>query len=121
MAQNPIPFIIHRPGSDPEPPPGLSSHGQRIWREVLAEFEILDAARLELLRQAGEAIDRAEALIARDGLTTVNPETGAIKAHPAIVLEMSARALGVRLLRQLGVLDPPKRDRPGRPPGQGAA
>ncbi len=123
MAQNPFQIAVLRPGSEPQPPAGLGSHGERLWRDVLVEFDISDAPKLELLQQAAESLDRAEALKAeaeRDGLTIVSAESGATRSHPALTQEAVFRSLVVKFLGRLGVLDEPKRG-PGRPPGKGAA
>ena len=47
-------------GTRPEPPAGFGSHGVALWRTITAEYVIDDAAGLEILRGACEAIDRAE-------------------------------------------------------------
>jgi hypothetical protein len=89
---------------------------------VLLEFDLEDAASLAVLRHAAEAEDRAEGLkaeVVRDGLTVAAP--GGPKAHPALQAEAVARNLVIRSLARLGILDEARRDRPGRPPGRGAA
>jgi hypothetical protein len=60
-------------------------------------------------------MDRAESLRLRvlaDGELIASPQGS--KANPLIALELQARALGMRLLGRLGILDGEKR-RPGRP------
>ena len=55
----------------PPAPQRLGTHGRRLWRDVLAEYE-LSAPELALLEVAGHAVDRqleAEALIDKEGLT----------------------------------------------------
>jgi hypothetical protein len=45
-----------------QPPRDLGQHGLVLWREILAEFDIKDRAGLELLCNACQCLDRAEAL-----------------------------------------------------------
>ena len=52
------------------PPRELGQHGRKLWDEVQAAYGITDRGGVELLAQACQAADRAEALaeaIARDG------------------------------------------------------
>ena len=72
----------------------------------------------ELLAQACQAADRAEALaaaIARDG-TVVYGESGSPKSHPAVKDELACRAFVVRTLERLGVTSENVKPGPGRPP-----
>lgn len=54
----------------PQPSRTLGEHGQRLWNHVVSEYDVGDVAGIELLTQACQAVDRAEALaghIAADG------------------------------------------------------
>jgi hypothetical protein len=103
--------------ADDEPPRALGLHGSRLWRTVLAEYQIDDVAGRELLCLAAQGLDRAEALaaeVAADGMT-VRGRTGP-RAHPAIKEELAARAFVMRALGRLGLNFEPIRAAPGRPP-----
>jgi hypothetical protein len=82
----------------------------------LAEFEVVDAAGLELLTLACEATDRAQklnALIDADG-AVLHGKAGP-KAHPALRDELNNRAFAAKCLEKLGVTQQPVRA-VGRPP-----
>jgi hypothetical protein len=103
-------------GSQPSRPLGV--HGRALWGKVTAEYDISDAAGVEMLTQACQAVDLAEALsarIAEDGEIVRTP-TG-IKSHPAIKDGLTARAFVVRTLQKLGLNFEPLRAGPGRPAG----
>lgn len=88
----------------PAAPAALTPRSRKLWRAVLAEFE-LSPAELELLRSALVALDRADeaaAIIAAEGVVTVD-RYGSPKAHPATDVESRNRALYGRFLAQLGV------------------
>ena len=88
----------------PKAPTGLSKRSAKLWRAVLAEFE-LSPAELELRRSALVALDRADEaadIIAVEGVVTVD-RYGSPKAHPAADVESRNRALYGRFLAQLGV------------------
>ncbi len=102
----------------PQPTRPLGDHGQRLWNQVVSEYDVTDVAGIELLTQACQGVDRAEALaahIAADG-EIVRTRTG-IKAHPAIREELACRGFVVRTLQKLGLNYEPVRSGPGRPPG----
>jgi hypothetical protein len=76
----------------------------RLWRSVHAEYSIEDIGGIELLAQAAQALDRAEALAERinaDG-ETIHSKTG-LKSHPSIKDEIACRAFVVRTLQKLGL------------------
>jgi hypothetical protein len=103
--------------TDDQPPRPLGEHGMRLWRAVVAEYEISDVAGRELLCLAAQGLDRAEALaaeVAADGMT-VRGRAGP-KAHPAIKEELAARSFVVRTLGRLGLNFEPLRAGPGHPP-----
>src|SRR5262249_13370595 len=92
------------PGGTPLPPRPLGEHGQGLWNRIMAEYGIRDSGGQEILCQACQALDVAEALAAtvrEEGLTVATKFTR--RAHPAIREELVARAFGVRALEKLGV------------------
>jgi P27 family predicted phage terminase small subunit len=85
----------------------LSAESKRLWENVTSTW-VIDNAALVLLRQCCECLDRireAQKQIARDGLTVVNPKTGALQAHPGIKIESDSRQNFLKFWRALG-LDP---------------
>ena len=98
-------------------PGHLSKEARRIWKEILSEYDINDAAGLRILRVACEAFDRAQAArgtIDRDGMTTVD-KFGQVKSHPLLPVERDSRAAFLAGLKHLNLSLEPLRDRPGRP------
>jgi hypothetical protein len=101
-----------------EPSRTLGEHGRKLWDRVTAEFEVEDAAGIELLTLACQSLDRAEGLAARvaeDG--EIVRTRNAVKTHPAIKEELACRGFVVRTLSRLGLNYEPLRAAPGRPPG----
>jgi hypothetical protein len=75
-----------------------------------------DAGGIEMLAQACQALDRAEALreeIDQDG--AVIRVRGTIRDHPALKHELANRAFVVRTLARLGLNFEPVRPSVGRP------
>jgi len=100
------------------PPRALGVHGISLWNRVQAEYRIEDVAGIELLTQACQALDRAEALamaIADDG-EVVHTRTGLPKTHPAVKDELACRAFIVRTLERLGLSVEAIKPTIGRPP-----
>lgn len=88
----------------PAAPKGVSARAQRLWRDVVKDFE-LSSAELEVLRCACEALDRADAatvLVGKEGLTCTD-RYGSPKPHPAVDIETRSRSLFARLVGQLGL------------------
>ena len=86
------------------PPKHLSSASRKLWRSVLADYE-LERWHEAVLQTALEALDRmrqAQAQLAEDGLTTVD-RYGGVKAHPLFVVERDSRAAFLRAMRELGL------------------
>jgi hypothetical protein len=111
---------IHRRGTEPEAPANLGEHGAKLWRDILAEWDIDNVSDLAILEQAAQAYDRAERmrlLIAAQG-ETISTGTGSSKPNGCIALELQARALCARLVGKLHLTDEPRRG-PGRPPNIG--
>jgi hypothetical protein len=99
------------------PPRALGPHGTALWNRVMAEYRIADCGGLELLCQACQALDRAEALaeaIARDG-AVIYSRAGIPRAHPAVRDELQARAFVVKTIEKLGINFEAVKP-PGRPP-----
>jgi len=90
----------------PRLPSHLKAPGRRLWQSALTEYEI-DAAGLELLRLAAEALDRADE--ARRAVAQSAPyipdRFGNIRPHPGLGVERDSRLAAARLIRQLGLLD----------------
>jgi hypothetical protein len=107
----------HRP---PEPPAHLGGDGRALWVGIQREYEIVDPAGLELLRQAAEASDRIasvrQQIDANGELLTIR---GLPRVNPLCAVERDQRASLVRCLRHLNLDLEPLRDRPGRPAGSG--
>ena len=79
-------------------------------------ISIEDYGGIEMLAQACQALDRAEALrreIERDG--EVLRLRGTIKDHPALKHELANRAFVVRTLARLGLNFEPVKPSVGRP------
>ncbi len=83
----------------PAAPAGAGTAGKRLWRSVLADFELAEH-ELALLRQAVCVADTCAALQAtvdRDGLLAAG------RAHPALVELRQQRVLLARLIVALRV------------------
>jgi hypothetical protein len=107
-----------KPNGTPRVPTGLSPDSARVWRELMREFELDDAAALLLLTTALEARDRMRAaaeIVAREGLMV--EDVHGKRAHPALAIERLARRAMLESLRALNLDIEPLRDRVGRPPG----
>jgi|SRR6516162_742527 hypothetical protein len=87
------------------PPRKLGPHGTALWNRVQREYRIDDCGGVELLTQACQALDRAEALaeaIARDG-EVIHSRTGVPRTHPAVRDELQCRAFVVKTIEKLGI------------------
>ena len=97
---------MRAPRTLPDPPRKLRKPGRELWDRIQSEFFIEDAAGIEILLQACQALDRAESLAA-----TITAEGEVVwgshgaKSHPAVRDELQARALVVRMLQKLGVVE----------------
>lgn len=104
--------------SAPSVPDQLSAAGKRLWRQIVAEYELDDPAGLAILTAGCEAFDRmksAQKEIKRDGLT-VRDRFGQLKAHPACNVERDSRAALLQALKSLN-LDVEPLKAIGRPHG----
>lgn len=101
------------------PPKHLKPDGRKLFRDVVSEYAIDDAAGLALLTTASECLDRMRA--AQDAIEAqgevVTDRYGQTKVHPACALEKDARNGFLAALKQLNLDLEPLRDRPGRPSG----
>jgi hypothetical protein len=120
MPKQPSLSVIKSGGTAPEPPRPLGDAGLALWLRVNSEYDISDAAGVEMLCQACQSLDRAEALRAEiDADGEVIRARGLVKDHPALKHELASRAFVVRTLARLGLSFEPLRPTPGRPPGVG--
>ena len=103
----------------PKPPKGLSAGARRIWRELVGEFAIEDAAGLRILADGLRAWDRAEQLATEIGdKLSVEDRFGQVKPNPLLSLERDFRDQWLRALKQLNLDIEPVRPGPGRPGGR---
>jgi hypothetical protein len=68
------------------PPRPLGQHGRALWNRITCDYDISDAAGIELLTLAAESLDRAEeikALVSYAGVGTVS-ETGVVRSNPMV-------------------------------------
>ena len=85
--------------SVPAPPRGAQAAGKRLWKAVLADFELVEH-ELTLLRQAVHVADLCELLQRR--VDDEGPLLGD-RAHPALVELRQQRVLLARLIVALRV------------------
>ena len=98
------------------PPAALGAAGSKLWRSILAQYDIHDAGGLAILENACAARDSANGsaeIIAAEG-RIVRTKTGR-REHPLIKHEIAARALTAKLLQRLGLDVEPVRPSVGRP------
>jgi len=99
------------------PPRPLGKHGMALWRSITGEFEVDDAAALEMLCQACQGLDRAEA--GREQIEEIGEcdvvDGVAVKEHPLLRHELAARAFVVKCIERLGLNAEPGKA-VGRPP-----
>jgi hypothetical protein len=118
MTKKPALQIVSDPSPSPTPPRALGRFGLALWRSVHAEYQLDDAAGIEMLLTACQALDRAEdcsAIIAHDGPITKTKHGP--KEHALLKMELANRAFVVRTLTKLGLNYEPLRVSAGRPPG----
>jgi hypothetical protein len=109
---------IHRHRERVVSPRGLSRTSARRFKELVAEYGIRDVGGLQVLHSGLISLDlaeAAEAVIARDGLTTID-RFHQTRAHPLIAAARDHRAAWLSALRQLNLsIGTPTA--PGRPEG----
>jgi P27 family predicted phage terminase small subunit len=101
---SPLALVSGQPSTIPPPPRPLKAAGRDLWDNVQSEYNIADAAGVELLLQCCHASDRIQELsdsIAEDG--AVIRTKGGVRANAAIRDELHARAFVVRTLEKLGL------------------
>ncbi|MFK0688021.1 hypothetical protein ACFX5Q_07425 [Mesorhizobium sp. IMUNJ 23033] len=119
MAKN-LKLVASNPPKSPAPPRPLGEHGRALWASVHSQYSIEDAAGVEFLVTACQALDRAEALKAQiDADGAVIRTKAGLKDHPGLKHETAARSLCIRTLARLGLDLEPVRGGPGRPSGGG--
>jgi hypothetical protein len=94
------------------PPRPLGRAGRDLWDRITTEYVVEDAAGIEQLALACEAVDRAEALHAA---IESAPDLLAREVRGACKDELACRAFVARVLQRLGLGQPVRA--PGRPPG----
>jgi hypothetical protein len=62
MAKKPRLTLFQPTATAADPPRKLDSSGRSLWDRVMSEYDITDSGGLEMLCQACQALDRAEAL-----------------------------------------------------------
>lgn len=100
-----------------KPPKHLKADGARLWRDLVAEYQLDDAAGLALLTTAAECLDRmreAQRVIEALG-SVVEDFRGQPKANPACALEKDARNGFLAAIRALNLDIEPLQQRVGRP------
>lgn len=98
-------------GPPAEPPEGITERSKKLWRAVV--FPGCGEGRLAAVHSALKSLDMADkaaAIIATEGMTTANKDTGVIHAHPACKIEKDCRAAFFRIWDSLGLtkFDAPK-------------
>ena len=100
-------------------PKHLKRDGRKLWRELVEEYSITDAAGLALVTTAAECLDRmraAQVAIEEHG-EVVTDRYKQVKINPACTLEKDSRAGLLAALKALNLdLEPLKEI--GRPPGR---
>ena len=93
------------------------SKASKAWFTLVADSYELNETNLEILRMAGELLDRAEAarkLVEAEG-AIVADRFGQSREHPATKLERDSKIAFARLMRELGLAsDESESDRPPR-------
>jgi len=101
-------------------PEYLSDSSKRLWRVVLADYQLEDH-HLATLRLALEALDRAEQarkFLNENGLT-YDDRFAAPRARPEVAIERDSRIAYVRCMRELGLdVEQPDEHRPPALRGQ---
>ena len=104
MGKKPSLKLVKPTVTGPQPSRTLGNHGRSLWYSVMDEYAVEDVGGREMLLQACQALDRAEALrieIDRDG--PIIRTRGTVKDHPALKHELANRAFVVRTLARLGL------------------
>jgi phage terminase small subunit len=89
--------------TEPRAPAHLSPAARRLWRQVVAEYE-LGRGEVEILGLALVALDRAAAarrILDEEGIVVAGLHGP--RVHPCVAIERSSSLTYGRLLRQLGL------------------
>lgn len=84
-------------------PGHLKAPAKRLWAQMMADYEIEEAAGMALLQTACEAFQRcddARKIIRREGAVIVD-RFDQPKPHPAVAIERDARGQLISALRAL--------------------
>lgn len=103
--------------ASPRAPAALSAESRALWKKLVDEYGIADAAGLVLLQTALEARERmrqCQRAIKRDG-TSVKDRFGQVKPHPLLPAERDARSGMMAAFRALNLDVEPLNARAGRP------
>lgn len=86
-------------------PSGLSARSRRLWRQVLAEFELAPGEIMifEELLHTSDELARLENLAAELGELTVETTTGVVRTHPVFDQLLRHRATQAKLAEQLNL------------------
>lgn len=111
-----VPDPLDRPDVEtfvvPEPPTPLDDRGHALWSTFLRELDEderdPDAAELELLLIAAQAVDRVARLERAcaglgDSFVVTDPKTGGVKSHPLLASLVAAQRTALSLLARLGM------------------
>src|SRR5262245_4446725 len=91
-----------------------------LWSRIRDEYDVDDAAGIELLTLACESLDRAAAigeLIDHAGEGSVHSETGIVRSNPMVKDELACRAFVSKCIERLGLNSEIPRATGGRPAG----
>lgn len=86
-------------------PVHLGEHGRRLWRDLIADHGIDDAAGRAMLLRACESLERlrqVQAQIAADGLTTKGYR-GQVRPHPLLATEAEQSRILLACFRALNL------------------
>jgi P27 family predicted phage terminase small subunit len=96
----PVPMPTRRP-----PPDHLGEPERRIWKHVLADYQLSTETAIHVLCSALEAHQRAREAreaINRDGMT-VTGRDGQLRCHPLCAVERDSRAQWLAGVKALGL------------------
>ena len=95
----------------PKAPGHLTAASQKLWRAIVADYQIDPAAEMILLAvlESRDRREEARAGIAKDG-ATVTDRFGQKKPHPSIAIERDAATTMMRGWRLLGFDQEPRGD-----------
>lgn len=99
----------------PSPPPHLAAPESKLWRTIVADYNIDDSGGLAILAVALEAAGRARRC--REMIDASGELTAEGKPHPLLLCERDSRKLFLSALRQLELDVESAAGSAGRPPG----